>query len=120
MNLDSKSIDGSEPRCHVPGCDSRGHLSGKFDYHFSQMTCPIYHNLTPEDCFERYQKRQKRRDERSSPSDTQKNKLRKSSSSPEKSKDEKINGLLETRRKEQQQILSSPKRTKSGKQKTSR
>ena len=82
------------------------------------MTCPIYHNLTPEDCIERYQKRQKRRDERSSPSDIQKNKLRRVS--PEKSKDEKINGLLETRRKEQQQILSSPKRTKSSKQKTSR
>lgn len=44
-------------RCPVEGCSSIGHLSGKFDSHFTQTTCPIFHNLTPEECSERYQTR---------------------------------------------------------------
>lgn len=31
-------------------CESRGHLSGKFDTHFTLEACPIYHNTTPEAC----------------------------------------------------------------------
>ena len=49
-----------EKKCPVPGCDSKGHFSGKFDYHFSAVTCPLYHNLTPEDCVERYQRRMRK------------------------------------------------------------
>ena len=46
-------------RCPVEGCSSAGHLSGKFDSHFTQTTCPVYHNLTPEECKERYLGRQR-------------------------------------------------------------
>ena len=49
-----------EKKCPVPGCDSKGHFSGKFDYHFSAVTCPLYHNLTPEDCVERYERRMRK------------------------------------------------------------
>lgn len=44
-------------RCPVDGCNSEGHLSGKFESHFTQTTCPIYHNFTPAECEERYQSR---------------------------------------------------------------
>lgn len=47
-------------RCPVDGCNSEGHLSGKFESHFTQTTCPIYHNLTAKECEERYLSRQRR------------------------------------------------------------
>lgn len=42
-------------QCPVPGCDSRGHLMGKFERHFTLAACPIYHNLTPERCRENHE-----------------------------------------------------------------
>lgn len=48
-------------RCPVEGCNSEGHLSGKFESHFTQTTCPIYHNLTPKECEERYLNRRRGR-----------------------------------------------------------
>jgi len=118
LNDGSDSNDG---KCSVPGCDSNGHLSGKFETHSTHTTCPIYHNLTPEDCEQRYKKRLMRREERNQLNDT-KRELRKTSSSP--NKEEKCNSLMESRRKEMQKELvinSSPKnKNKLSKQKTSR
>ncbi|XP_015430859.1 PREDICTED: histone acetyltransferase KAT7 isoform X1 [Dufourea novaeangliae] len=45
-------------------CDSRGHLSGKLDLHFTLESCPLYHNTTPQACVEFYKDRKKREDER--------------------------------------------------------
>ncbi|XP_050464120.1 histone acetyltransferase KAT7 isoform X2 [Cataglyphis hispanica] len=45
-------------------CDSRGHLSGKLDSHFTLEACPLYHNTTPQACVEFYKERKKREDER--------------------------------------------------------
>jgi len=42
-------------QCPVAGCDSRGHLMGKFERHFTLAACPIYHNLTPERCRENHE-----------------------------------------------------------------
>ena len=42
-------------QCPVAGCDSRGHLMGKYERHFTLAACPIYHNLTPERCRENYE-----------------------------------------------------------------
>ena len=42
-------------KCPVAGCDSRGHLMGKFERHFTLAACPIYHNLTPEQCRENHE-----------------------------------------------------------------
>lgn len=35
-----------ERTCPLEGCDSAGHLSGKFDKHFVLEACPTYHNMT--------------------------------------------------------------------------
>lgn len=48
-------------RCPVEGCNSEGHLSGKFESHFTQTTCPIFHNLTSRECEERYLNRRRGR-----------------------------------------------------------
>ncbi|XP_066594721.1 histone acetyltransferase KAT7 [Prorops nasuta] len=45
-------------------CDSRGHLSGKLDSHFTLEACPLYHNTTSQACVEFYKERKKREDER--------------------------------------------------------
>lgn len=45
-------------------CDSRGHLSGKLDSHFTLEACPLYHNTTPQACIEFHKERKKREDER--------------------------------------------------------
>ncbi|XP_078475373.1 histone acetyltransferase KAT7-like isoform X1 [Lampetra planeri] len=36
--------------CPTPGCDSLGHLAGKSERHFSTVACPLYHNMTAEEC----------------------------------------------------------------------
>ncbi|XP_043802438.1 histone acetyltransferase KAT7 isoform X3 [Apis laboriosa] len=48
----------------APTCDSRGHLSGKLDSHFTLEACPLYHNTTPQACAEFYKERKKREEER--------------------------------------------------------
>ncbi|XP_043684386.1 histone acetyltransferase KAT7 isoform X1 [Vespula pensylvanica] len=45
-------------------CDSRGHLSGKLETHFTLEACPLYHNTTPQNCIEFYKERKKREEER--------------------------------------------------------
>ncbi|XP_012265318.2 histone acetyltransferase KAT7 [Athalia rosae] len=45
-------------------CDSRGHLSGRFDTHFTLEACPVYHNTTPQACVEFYKERRKHEEER--------------------------------------------------------
>ena len=35
-----------EGSCPVAGCDSRGHLSGLYERHFTRMACPLYHRTT--------------------------------------------------------------------------
>ncbi|XP_012232018.1 histone acetyltransferase KAT7 isoform X2 [Linepithema humile] len=45
-------------------CDSRGHLSGKLDSHFTLEACPLYHNTTPQACVEFHKERKKREEER--------------------------------------------------------
>lgn len=53
-----------EPECPVPGCNSEGHLSGRFSSHFTVAACPLYHNTTPSTCENLYQLRLQRRTER--------------------------------------------------------
>ncbi|XP_020287970.1 histone acetyltransferase KAT7 [Pseudomyrmex gracilis] len=53
-----------ERECPLAGCDSRGHLSGKFESHFTLEACPLYHNTTPQACIEFCKERKKREEER--------------------------------------------------------
>lgn len=53
-----------EDRCPVPGCDSQGHLSGRFLTHTTIECCPVYHNMTAADCEEHCKARTKKKAER--------------------------------------------------------
>ncbi|XP_018563178.1 histone acetyltransferase KAT7 isoform X2 [Anoplophora glabripennis] len=49
-----------ERKCPLEGCDSNGHLSGKFDKHFTLEACPAYHNTIIEKCKDEVEERRKR------------------------------------------------------------
>ena len=50
--------------CPVPGCDSRGHLSGMYERHSARIACPTFHNTTPEECVEKCNARREREEKR--------------------------------------------------------
>lgn len=64
LNL-SKDSEKEEKGCPLEGCDSNGHLSGKYDKHFTLEACPIYHNLCIAETKQNLIERKKRSDERS-------------------------------------------------------
>uniref|UniRef100_A0A8C6ER21 Histone acetyltransferase n=1 Tax=Marmota marmota marmota TaxID=9994 RepID=A0A8C6ER21_MARMA len=37
-------------KCPTPGCNSLWHLTGKHERHFSISGCPLYHNLSADEC----------------------------------------------------------------------
>lgn len=39
-----------ERKCPMAGCDSSGHLNGVNERHLCLQACPIYHNLTMDEC----------------------------------------------------------------------
>lgn len=49
-----------ERKCPMEGCNSMGHLSGKFDKHFTLEACPTYHNITIDKCKIELEERNKR------------------------------------------------------------
>ncbi|KAL1501032.1 hypothetical protein ABEB36_006437 [Hypothenemus hampei] len=53
-----------ERKCPLEGCDSSGHLSGKFDTHFILEACPMYHNITMIKCKSELNDRKKREEVR--------------------------------------------------------
>ncbi|XP_046358489.1 histone acetyltransferase KAT7-like isoform X1 [Haliotis cracherodii] len=58
------NYDETSSRCPLPGCDSKGHLSGRNATHRTLTACPLYHNTTAEECKRRYDDRQKSSEER--------------------------------------------------------
>lgn len=60
----SMDYNESNAKCPLPGCDSKGHLTGKHDSHRTLSGCPLYHNTTAEECKERFDERQKSADDR--------------------------------------------------------
>lgn len=93
--------------CPVSGCNSKGHLSGAFDTHSTVETCPLYHNLSVEQCMEIYRKRL----EKSSNSLNKINRCKKSSSSnksrilrsPDKNA-QTWNSIMEIRNRESREV----------------
>lgn len=59
VSIDSEHV----LKCVVPGCDSKGNLSGKHESHFTTATCPLFHNMTDENCQQRYLRRSRRTNE---------------------------------------------------------
>ncbi|CAO1357510.1 unnamed protein product [Diamesa tonsa] len=60
----SKDSLPEERLCPIEGCDSMGHLSGKYEKHFTIEACPNYHNVTINDTKQLQLERKKREDER--------------------------------------------------------
>uniref|UniRef100_A0A8C1YH20 Histone acetyltransferase n=1 Tax=Cyprinus carpio TaxID=7962 RepID=A0A8C1YH20_CYPCA len=52
-------------KCPTPGCNSLGHLTGKHERHFSISGCPLYHNLSADECKVKAIEREKQEEERS-------------------------------------------------------
>ncbi|XP_073978907.1 lysine acetyltransferase chameau isoform X2 [Rhodnius prolixus] len=50
--------------CPFSGCDSIGHLSGKYEKHYILEACPRYHNMTPQQCKDALVERTKKEEER--------------------------------------------------------
>lgn len=63
LNL-SKDSQPEEKRCPMEGCNSNGHLSGKYDTHFTLEACPTYHNVTIVETKQALNERKKRIEER--------------------------------------------------------
>ncbi|XP_049323558.1 histone acetyltransferase KAT7a isoform X4 [Astyanax mexicanus] len=51
-------------KCPTPGCNSLGHLTGKHERHFSISGCPLYHNLSSDECKVKSSTRDKHVEER--------------------------------------------------------
>ncbi|XP_051904509.1 histone acetyltransferase KAT7-like isoform X2 [Hippocampus zosterae] len=51
-------------KCPTPGCNSLGHLTGRHERHFSISGCPLYHNLSSDECKGKVSTREKQADER--------------------------------------------------------
>ncbi|XP_062382590.1 histone acetyltransferase KAT7 isoform X2 [Sardina pilchardus] len=52
-------------KCPTPGCNSLGHLTGKHERHFSISGCPLYHNLSADECKVKAIDRDKQEEDRS-------------------------------------------------------
>lgn len=52
-------------KCPTPGCNSVGHLTGKHERHFSISGCPLYHNLSADECKVKAAEREKQEEEKS-------------------------------------------------------
>ncbi|XP_033756553.1 histone acetyltransferase KAT7-like [Pecten maximus] len=60
----SMDYNESNAKCPLPGCDSKGHLTGRHDRHRTLASCPLYHNTSAEDCKRRLEDRHKEQTER--------------------------------------------------------
>ncbi|XP_041829319.1 histone acetyltransferase KAT7 isoform X1 [Melanotaenia boesemani] len=50
-------------KCPTPGCNSLGHLTGKHERHFTVSGCPLYHNLSADECKVKAISREKQEEE---------------------------------------------------------
>jgi len=58
------NYDETSAHCPLPGCDSKGHLSGRHETHRTLTSCPLFHNTTAEECKARYDSRTQHLDKR--------------------------------------------------------
>lgn len=53
-----------ERKCPLDGCNSEGHLGGRLEHHFTIDACPLFHNVSANECAELYQERKRREEVR--------------------------------------------------------
>ncbi|RUS81606.1 hypothetical protein EGW08_010619 [Elysia chlorotica] len=53
------NYDETSAHCPLPGCDSKGHLSGRHESHRTLTSCPLFHNTSAEECKTRFESRAK-------------------------------------------------------------
>jgi len=58
------NYDETSAHCPLPGCDSKGHLSGRHETHRTLTSCPLFHNTTADECKQRYEVRVKHIEQR--------------------------------------------------------
>lgn len=63
LNLSKDSSEVNQG-CPLEGCNSNGHLSGKFEKHFTLEACPMYHNVALVETKQNLNERKKRDEER--------------------------------------------------------
>lgn len=63
-NRASEILIAEERKCPLENCNSMGHLTGKYEKHFTIEACPLYHNMTIAQCKEMAVERKKREDMR--------------------------------------------------------
>ncbi|XP_072049499.1 histone acetyltransferase KAT7-like [Amphiura filiformis] len=85
-----------ELKCPVPGCDSLGHITGKFMKHRTITGCPLYHNMTAEECKLRQEDKEKTKLKESQMTDLSRKNLRQSS--PARLQQQKKYSIQELRR----------------------
>lgn len=60
----------SNAKCPLPGCDSKGHLTGRHETHRTLASCPLYHNTSADECKKKYDDRQKQQEEKDKTQET--------------------------------------------------
>lgn len=63
-NRASEILITEERKCPLENCNSIGHLTGKYEKHFTIEACPLYHNMTHAQCKEMALERKKREEMR--------------------------------------------------------
>ncbi|GFN82447.1 protein bccip homolog, partial [Plakobranchus ocellatus] len=58
------NYDETSAHCPLPGCDSKGHLSGRHESHRTLTSCPLFHNTSAEECKNRFENRTKNTEDR--------------------------------------------------------
>lgn len=70
-------------RCPLPGCDSKGHITGRHDTHRTLSACPLYHNMSVEDCKARMLEREAQTAEKKKNGSQDKRDLRRQTVTPD-------------------------------------